>query len=523
MNTTLSEREGNTVKLAVEVSSEELQEAFDSRLRKLQKEARIPGFRPGKAPLTMLRQRFGEQAILLDAMDDAVGRWFAKGAFDLNLDVVDTPQIDVGEALPELGKPFTFTATATVMPEVELGEYKALEVPRESDEVTTEEVDSQMDRLRNEFSELKPVEDRPAQKGDFVTADFKAEVEGKGIEGLEASDFVFEVGAGRIFEEVEEAVVGMNAGETKTVQMALPEGFPDDLANKTAEFTITAKEIKEKVLPPLTDQWASEVSEFPTLLELRAEIRGKMQAGKTYSTDQQFRSLAVKAATDNAKLDMPDIVITEQAEELMADFARSLEAQGADLNAYMAAMGVTAEQMLEDMKPTAANNVKTGLVLDAVAKAEGLEASDEEVRAAVAQMALAGRTDPKQFEERLRKSGRLVTVKWQILRDKAADFIAANAVALTEGAAAVAEAKEALAKAEAEKTDKDAEKPAKPKTAKAKAAKADTAETPPANSETADVDKAEAEAAAEPAPQPAAEAAPETASETVAEADAEEA
>ena len=459
MKTTLSEREGNTVKLAVEVSGDELQEAFDSRLKQVAKEARIPGFRPGKAPLAMLRQRLGDQAILVDALDDAVGRWFTMAALELGLDPVDTPQIDVGDDLPELGKEFSFTASVTVMPDVELGKYKGVEVPKESDEVTSEEMDSQMDRLRNKFAELKPVEGRTVQNGDFATADFRAEVEGQPVEGLEATDFVFEVGAGRIFDEVERAVVGMSAGETKTFPLPLGEGFPEGLAGKSADFTLTVKEIKEKVLPELTDAWASEVSEFPTLLELQQEIRGKLQAGKTYSADQKFRSLAVKAAADNAKLDMPDVVVTEQAEELLADFTRSLVAQGADLNAYMAATGTTAPQMLEDMKPTAASNVKTGLVLDSVAQAEGLQVTDEEVQEAITQMAVAGRTDPKVFADRLRKAGRLQTIKWQILRDKAADFIAANAVPLTEGAAAVAEAKKALAKA------------AKPKAAKPKAAK----------------------------------------------------
>ena len=489
MKTTLSEREGNTVKLAVEVSGEELQEAFDSRLKKLQKEARVPGFRPGKAPLTMLRQRIGDQAILVDAIDEELGRWFATAAIEMNLDVVDTPQIDIGDDLPELGQSFSFTASATIMPEVELGEYKGLEVVRESDEVATDEVDAQMDRLRNEFAELKPIEGRAVQKGDFVTADFKAEVEGTGVDGLDATDFVFEVGAGRIFDEVEAAVVGVGAGETKTFPVPLPEGFPDDLAGKAADFTITVKEIKEKVMPELTDEWASEVSEFATLAELRDEIVGKMQAGKTYQADQKFKSLAVKAAADNASLDMPDVVIKEQAEELLSDFTRSLQAQGADLNGYMAATGVTQEQMLEDMKPTAASNVKTGLVLDAVAKAEALDATEEEIHAAIAQMAMASRQDPKQFTERLVKSGRLATVRWQVLRDKAADFIAANAVPLTEGAAAVAEAKKALAGAEAAKAT---EKPAKPKTTKPKAAKAAPAET--AAEPAADADAAVAEA-----------------------------
>ena len=445
MKTTLSEREGNTVKLAVEVSGEELQEAFDSRLKQVAKEVRIPGFRQGKVPLAMVRQRVGDEAILVDAVEDAMGRWLASAAIELGIDPVDRPQIEVGDQVPELGKPFDFTASVTVMPEVELGQYKGVEVPKDADEVTSEEVDAQMDRLRNEFAELRPAEGRAVQGGDFVTADFRAEVEGEPVEGLEATDFAFEVGAGRIFNDVEEAVVGMNQGEVKTFPLPLPEGFPDELAGKTADFTITVKEIKEKVMPPLTDLWASEISEFPTLLELRQEIRGKMQAGKTYSADQRFRSLAVKAVADNAKLDLPDVVVREQAEELLSDFKKSLEAQGGDFDAYVQGTGTSVEQMIEDLKPAAANNVKTGLVLDAVAQAEGLEATDEEVQAAVAQMASAGRVDAKTFEDRLRKSGRIQAVRWQIIRDKAADFIAANAIPLSEGAAAVAEAKEALA------------------------------------------------------------------------------
>jgi trigger factor len=251
-------------------------------------------------------------------------------------------------------------------------------VPKDAVEVATEEVDAQMDRLRNEFAELRPVQGRAVQKGDFVTADFQAQVDGQAVDGLEMADFVFEVGAGRIFAEVEEAAVGMNPEEVKTFPLPLPEGVPGELAGTTADFTLTVKEVK-KVMPPLTDLWASEVSEFPTLLELRQEIRGKLEAGKTYSVDQRFRSLAVKAATDNATLDMPDVVVREQAEEMLSDFKQSLEAQGADFGSYVQATGTTVEQMIEDLKPSAANNVKTGLVLDAVARPRR-RATDEEWR-----------------------------------------------------------------------------------------------------------------------------------------------
>lgn len=431
VKTTLSEREGNTVKLAVEVSGEELQEAFNTNLRELGREARIPGFRPGKAPAAMIRQRMGDEAILANTIEESMSNWFASAVAELGLDPVDRPEIELDGDGPELGKALGFTAKVTVMPEVVLGEYKGVEAPKDPAEVEDQEVDVQMERLRNEFAELRPVTGRAVQTGDFVTADFRATSDGVPVAGLDASDFVFEVGGGRIFPEIEAQVVGMNAGDERAFPLPLPEGpAGDDAEGKSVDFSVTVKEIKEKVLPRLSDKWASEVSEFATLLELRLEIRKKLQAGKTYASEQRFRSLAVKAVTDNATLDLPDVVVHEQAEEMLADFKRSLESQGGSFEGYLQATGVTTEQMIEDLKPQAAGNVKTGLVLDAVAKAEGIEATEQEISAVIGQMAAAGRVDAKAFETRLRKSGRIQTINWQIVRDKAADFIAANAVAV---------------------------------------------------------------------------------------------
>lgn len=262
-----------------------------------------------------------------------------------------------------------------------------------------------------------------------MTVDLRASLEGAPVEGLDASDFVFEVGGGRIFPEIDEQIVGMEPDTERSFPLTLPEGVgPAGAEGKTVDFTMVLKEIKEKVLPRPTDKWASEVSEFGTLLELRLDIRKRLEAGKSYASDQRFRSLAVKAVTDNATLDLPDVVVHEQAEELVADFKRSLESQGTTLEAYLEATGTTVEQMIEDLKPQAAGNVKTGLVLDAVAKAENIEAPDEEVSAAVARMAAAAKVDAKAFEARLRKSGRIEPVRWQIVREKAAEFIMESAV-----------------------------------------------------------------------------------------------
>jgi len=429
VKTTLSERDGNTVKLTVEVSSEELQEAFDARLRRLSREARLPGFRPGKAPTAMVRRRLGDETILIDAVEERMSGWFSGAMAELGLEAVDHPQIDLEGELPELDKPLGFKATVTVMPEVALGEYKGLKVPKEPVVVEDSEVDTQMDRLRNEFAELRPVTGRGVQKGDFIAADLRATLDGKPVEDLEAGDYVFEVGGERVFAEVEEQVVNMSIDEERTFPVVLPAAFPDDLGGRTVDFTVRVKDIKERELPPLTDKWASEISEFATLLELRQEIRNQIRAGKERAAQQRFIAEALQTAVDNTQVDLPEVMVRNQAEEMLADFKRSLESQGGTLEGYLQAAETTVEQIIETMKPRAANTVKTGLVLDAVAKAEGLEATDEEVSALIAQMAAATRTDVKALENRLRKNGRIEPLREQIVRDKAVDFIAGSAVA----------------------------------------------------------------------------------------------
>ena len=492
MKSTLSEREGNTVKLDVEVSSEELQAAFDERLKQLAREVRIPGFRQGKMPIAMARQRLGDEAVLGDTIEEFMTRWITTAVLELGLEPVDRPNVDVQEEAPELGKPFAFTATVTVMPEAVLGEFKGVEVVKESAEVQDGEVDAQMDRLRDQFAELRPVEDRPAVSGDYITADFSATLDGEAVDEMTAVDFAYELGSDRIFPEIEEHTVGMGVGEERSFPVALPGELGDErLAGKAVDFTVKLKEIKEKVLPPYTDLWVSEISEFKTLLELRQDIRRRLQSSREYSADQRFRGLAIKAVSDNATVDLPDVVVAEQAEEMAEDFKRSIESQGGDFQAYLDASGMTVAQMVEDMKPQAAANVKAGLVLDAVAKAEGLAVSDAELDVSLQEMAAVGRVDPKVFESRLRQSGRIEGVKRQLLRGKAADLIVAHAVATkpveksvgepTEVAAPKAPRKKASTKATVaagEATeDVAAEKPA-PKPARAAAKKTTKPETP---------------------------------------------
>jgi len=431
VKTTLTERDGNTVKLTVEVSTEELQEAFNTQLRKLSREARIPGFRPGKVPTAIVRQRLGDEAILLDAVEESMGSWLARAVEELGLEPVDRPEIELGDEMLGLDKPLGFTATFTVMPEVTPAAYKGVSVPKDPVEVEDREVDEQVERLRDTFSELRPVEGRPAQNKDFVTVDLSATLDGKRVEKLEAVDYMFQIGTDRMIPAVEEQLIGMNPGEEKTFPVVLPEEFPEELRGKTADFTVKLKEIKEKVLPPLTDTWVSEISEYASLLELRQAIRNRIKTAKEQAAEQRFRMRAIKAVVDATEADIPEVVIKSQAEQMLADFERSLQSQGATLEAYSEATGVSKEQILKDMEAQALESVKTDLVLEAVAKAEGLEATDGELSSMVERMASAAKIDAKAFEERLRRDGRINSLRAQLLRDKAADFIVANAVPVT--------------------------------------------------------------------------------------------
>jgi trigger factor len=429
VRTTLKERDGNKVEVEIEVAPEEIEEAFDSKLRELVREVRIPGFRLGKAPAAMVRQRLGDEAVLADAVETSMSWWFAQAMVDLGLEAVDRPEVDLGDESPRLGKPLIFTAAVTVMPEVTLGEYKGLVAPKESSEVADGEVDAQVERLRNEFAELRPVSDRAAEKGDYLTADLRASQDGQPLSQLETSDYLFELGGEGMFPEVSEQVAGMKAGEKRDFPVRLPEGLADkELAGMTVDFFVTLKEIKEKVLPKVSDQWASEVSEFATLLELRQDIRTRIQAGKTYAAEQGFRAAVLGKAVGNAVVELPEIAVQREAAGLLADFKSSLEARGASLEEYLAATGMSFERLVEDLVPQAAGNLKTRLVLDAVAKVEGLEVGDEEIDTLVGQMARANNVESKTLDQRLRKNGGIETVKERLLRDKAAELIVKGAV-----------------------------------------------------------------------------------------------
>ncbi len=431
MKTTVTEIEGSKVRLEVEVPAEEVGAGLQRTLKRLSQEIKLPGFRKGKVPTSVVLQRFGMEAVVQEMLEEELPKWYAAALQEEEIVPVGRPEVDF-EQPPAEEQAFTFQAEVPVMPTPELGEFRGLEVPKEEPTVEDDEVNRQVERLRDEFAELRPVEGRPAQEGDFVTIDFQGSLDGEEVDQTSAEDYVLQIGSNQLLPDLEQGVVGMQPGQEKVVPVAFPEEYPaEDIAGKTLDFTVTLKEIKEKSLPAMNDEFAKDVSEFETLLELRLDIRQKLQSSLDQAADRRFRNAAVKQAADNARLELPDAVIDEQASDMVQDFAHSLTHQGTSLEHYLELTGSTMEALLAEVRPQAEDSVRTTLVLDSVAEAEGLTVSDEELDKRLNEMAQAARMEPEEFRSRLEDSGRISTVRQQLLREMAADLIVDSAVPVT--------------------------------------------------------------------------------------------
>jgi len=431
VKTTVTEQEGRKARVEVEVSTEEVGKAFDATLAGLAREVRLPGFRKGRVPRPVLIQRLGMEGITQQVLDDHMDEWGQKAIDESGLQAIDVVEPPHHDGVPEQGSPFVFSVLLQLVPIPELGQYKGVEAPREDAEVKDGDVDFQVNRLREEFANLRPVSGRPAVQGDYVTVDFAGSLEGEPVEAAAAEDYVLELGSGRVLAELEQGIEGMEAGAEKVVSVPYAEDWPEEkLAGKTAEFTVKLKEIKEKILPPLNDEFAKDVSEFASLLELRLDIRRKLQGAKESAAKSRFRAAAVQKAVDNATVEIPEVMVVRQSESMMQDYLRSLEARGIDLKAFMEASKEHLGSMMLQMRPEAENMVKTGLVLDAIVEKEQLEVSEQEVDEIVKPLAEAGKSDPADLRERLEQSGRIESIRQNLLRDKAAGLIESNALAV---------------------------------------------------------------------------------------------
>ncbi len=390
---------------------------------------KVQGFREGKVPPEMVLQKVGRDAVLSEALQLGLGDWYERAMIETGISPVGDPKLDLDE-LPGEGEPLKFAIEVNVLPEAKLGEYKGIEVGRQEAEVPKEAVDAELERLREGFAKLNPV-DRAAADGDVLLIDYEGKIDGEPFEGGEAKDYLLELGAGRVLPEFEQELKGAKGGDEKTATVNFPDDYQgEDVAGKTAEFTIKVREVREKELPELNDDFAAEASEFDTLDELREHVSERIREYIDSQIAEQFRAGALDAAVANATVELPDPIVQARAEEMWGRVERQLQGRGMDPNAYLQMQGKSREELIEEAKPESEQALRREAVLRAVADAEGIEITEEDLLEAL-QVPPGhedhGHPEPKEALEELRKSGRDQMLAEDLRMRRALETIAENA------------------------------------------------------------------------------------------------
>ncbi len=447
----VSELPDSRVSVEVEVPAEDVQRALDRAARSLARDMRMPGFRKGKAPPSLVIQRAGFDAVLEEAIREALPEWYERALLGSGVASVGDPSVEVVSTPAAPGEPLAFKFEIGVRPSAELGEYRGLEVPREETEAPAEVVDREIERMREAFARLEPVE-RAAAEGDVLLVDFEGLLDGKAFEGGKASDQMIELGGGQLIPGFEEQLQGVEGGETREVKVTFPEDYQAErLAGEDAVFTVEVKEVREKVLPELDDEFASEASEFDTLAELREDIAARLAEVVGQRAEQDFRLAAIDAAAAEATVELPEELAAARATERWERVERQLAGRGMSPDAYLQAEGKTREQVIEESRPEAEAELKREAVLAAIAEAEGIEISEEEMVEALEHSAEHERTTPEKLLKRLRQSGRDAMIRDDIRFRKAIDLIAGSAKPIPKEQA---EAREKIWTPEKEKEEK---------------------------------------------------------------------
>jgi trigger factor len=428
MKTSVTELPESRVKVEVEVPAEQVERGVQRAARSLAREVKMPGFRKGKAPPSLVIQRLGFGAVLQEAIHESLPEWYEEGLLQSGVSAIGDPDIEIVSVPEAEGEPLAFELEIGVRPKAKLGEYKGLEVGKAEPGPDEEIVEREVERIRAAFARLEPVE-RAAAEGDVVLIDFEGLVDGKAFEGGKATDYTLELGGNQLIEGFEEQLAGASAGEERAVKVSFPQDYQaEDLAGEDAVFAVTIKEVREKVLPELDDEFASEASEFDTLEELRADIAERVAEAVGERAERDFRVAAVDAAVDAATVEIPADLATARAEERWDRVARQLSARGMNPDAYLQMQGKTREELLEESRPDAERELKREAVLAAIVEGEGIGASEEEMVEALAHTAEHERTTPEKLLQRLRESGRDAMVREDIAVGKAIDLLAESAV-----------------------------------------------------------------------------------------------
>lgn len=400
MSLQVEKMEKNMAKLTIEVSAEDVEKAMQSAYQKAKGRISIPGFRKGKAPRKMIEQMYGKGVFLEDAVNALIPEHYSKALGECELEIVSQPKIDLVQTEP--GKALIFTAEVAVKPEVTLGEYKGVEVPKSEIEVTDEEVDAEVKKEQEKNSRTINVEDRAAQLNDIVTIDFEGSVDGVPFDGGQATEYPLTLGSNTFIPGFEDQLVGAKVGDDVDVKVTFPEEYQaKELAGKEAIFKCAVKKIEAKELPELDDDFAKDVSEFDTLAEYKEHVKTNLVEKKENEAKHAKEDAAVDKIIENAQMDIPEAMLETQCRQMLDDFSRRMQSQGLSMDQYFQFTGMSAEKMMEDMKPQALKRIQTRLVLEKVAEVENIQPTEEEVNEEISKMAEAYKMEADKLKELL--------------------------------------------------------------------------------------------------------------------------
>ena len=398
MSLRVEKLEKNMAKLTIEVPAEEFDAAIKNAYNKNKNKFSIPGFRKGKAPLAMLEKMYGAGIFYEDAANEVIDASYPKAAEESKEEIVSTPEIKVTQI--EKGKAFIYEATVALKPEVTLGEYKGVEVKKAEAVVTDEDVENELTAARKKNGRLIDVEDGTIEDGDNTIIDFTGYIDDKTFDGGAGTDYPLVIGSHSFIEGFEDQLIGKKKGETCDVNVTFPaEYHADELAGKPAKFVVTIKEVKRNELPELNDEFASEVSDFDTLDEYKADIRKKLQEKKEQDAKVENENNVIEKVVENAQMELPQPMVDTQAREMVENYARRLQSQGLNINDYMKYTGMTPEKLMEQMRPEAEKRIKTRLVLEKVVEVENVEVSDEKLDEQINEIAASYKLEGAKLKE----------------------------------------------------------------------------------------------------------------------------
>ena len=432
MSLQVEKLEKNMAKLTIEVSAEDLDKAMEKAYQKQKSRISLPGFRKGKAPRKMIESMYGKGVFMEDAVNSLVPQEYTKALGECDLEIVSQPEINVTQMEP--GKALIFTADVAVKPEVTLGDYKGVEVPKSEIAVTDEEVDAEVKKEQDKNARTVAVEDRAAANGDITTIDFEGFVDGVAFDGGKGTDYALTLGSGTFISGFEDQLVGANTGDHVEVKVTFPEEYQaKELAGKEAVFQCDVKKIETKEVPELDDEFAKDVSEFDTLAEYKEDVKKKLTEKKEKEARTAKENAAVDKAIENAQMDIPELMTKTECRQMMDDFSRRMQQQGLSMEQYFQFTGQSMDKMMEDMKPQALKRIQTRLVLEKVAEAENIQPSEEEITEEIQKMADAYKMEADKIREAIGESG-LEQMKKDMAVQKAVTVIADAAVEVEKAA-----------------------------------------------------------------------------------------